>query len=48
MKILHVITTMNPSSGGPCQGIRNSDSELRKKKGIQREVVSLDNPSDSF
>ena len=48
MKLLHVITTMDPLSGGPCQGIRNSDSELRKNNGVIREVVSLDDPEADF
>ena len=38
---------MNPTSGGPCQGIRNVIPEL-KKLGITNEVVSLDNPNDNF
>lgn len=38
---------MNPSSGGPCQGIRNSIPELTKH-GIETEVVSLDSPSSEF
>lgn len=38
---------MDPSSGGPCQGIRNSIPEL-EKLGVQNEVVSLDDPTASF
>lgn len=38
---------MNPSTGGPCQGLRNSIPEL-EKLGIHREVVSLDDPGASF
>jgi hypothetical protein len=29
LKILRVIASMNPSSGGPCQGIRNSAVALQ-------------------
>ncbi len=35
---------MNPASGGPCQGIRNSIPEL-KKLGAHNEVVCLDDPT---
>ncbi|RXG13100.1 glycosyltransferase involved in cell wall biosynthesis [Leeuwenhoekiella aestuarii] len=38
---------MNPTSGGPCQGIRNSIPAL-KKIGVFNEVVSLDEPKESF
>lgn len=47
MKILHVIGSMNPESGGPCQGIRNTSEEL-SKLGVDREVVCLDDPKASF
>lgn len=38
---------MNPSSGGPCQGIRNSIPAL-KKLGVHNEVVSMDDPKADF
>lgn len=44
MNILRIIANMNPSSGGPCQGIRNSIPEL-EKLGVRSEVVCLDNPT---
>ena len=47
MKILRIIATMNPKSGGPCQGIRNS-IPVQKKVGIINEVVSLDDPNEDF
>jgi glycosyltransferase involved in cell wall biosynthesis len=47
MKILRVIASMDPASGGPCQGIRNSIPEL-SKLGAENEVVSLDDPGASF
>lgn len=47
MKILRVIASMEPSSGGPCQGIRNSVPEL-EKLGVQNEVVCLDEPNAAF
>ncbi|WP_374951916.1 glycosyltransferase [Mucilaginibacter sp.] len=47
MKLLHIIATMNPTSGGPCQGIRNSNPEI-VRYGISREVVSLDDPNSDF
>ena len=47
MKVLHVIGSMDPKSGGPCQGIRNSIKGL-KDQIDQREVVSLDDPGAAF
>jgi glycosyltransferase involved in cell wall biosynthesis len=47
MNLLHLIGSMNPKSGGPCQGIRNTATEM-EKLGIIREVVSLDDPSEPF
>ncbi len=47
MNILRIITSMDPSTGGPCQGIRNSIPEL-EKLNINNEVVCLDDPSSSF
>jgi len=41
LKILRVIESMNPSYGGPCQGIRNSIPEL-DEMGSLNEVVSAD------
>ncbi len=38
---------MNPSSGGPCQGIRNLAPELIKL-GIQNEVVCMDSPDSLY
>jgi glycosyltransferase involved in cell wall biosynthesis len=47
MQILRIISSMNPASGGPCQGIRNSVRELATR-GIRNEVVCLDDPTASF
>ncbi len=47
MKILRLIATMDPSVGGPCQGIRNAASELNRM-GVINEVVCLDDPTASF
>lgn len=41
MKILHVITSMDPSTGGPCQGVRNL-SPIMIQQGHTVEVVCLD------
>src|SRR5690606_964178 len=38
---------MDPSNGGPCQGIRNFIPEL-EKLGVQNEVVTLDSPTAIF
>ncbi|WP_041578601.1 glycosyltransferase [Zunongwangia profunda] len=47
MKVLRVITSMNPKAGGPCQGIRNSVPALRNC-GIETEVVCFDDPSTEY
>ncbi|OOQ57076.1 glycosyltransferase [Mucilaginibacter pedocola] len=47
MKLLHIIASMDPASGGPCQGIRNTNPELTHN-GVSREVVSLDSPDSAF
>ncbi|RKR82261.1 glycosyltransferase involved in cell wall biosynthesis [Mucilaginibacter gracilis] len=47
MKLLHVIGSMDPMSGGPCQGIRNTTLEL-EKLGVFREIASLDKPDATF
>lgn len=44
---LSVINTMDPMSGGPCQGIRNIFPSLNEN-GIRTEVVSLDNPDAPY
>ena len=44
MKLLNVISTMDPKTGGPSQGIRNI-SPLLIKYGIEVEILSLDDPS---
>ncbi|WP_405325938.1 glycosyltransferase [Leeuwenhoekiella sp. LLG6367-2.1] len=47
MKILRVIVTMDPSYGGPCQGIRNSIPPL-EDLGIANEVVCFDAPDSLY
>jgi len=47
MTILHVIQSMHPNSGGPCQGIRNLDESMNRL-GVTREVVCLDPPDSSY
>ncbi len=47
MNVLRVIANMKPSSGGPCEGIRNSIPEL-EKLGVHNEVVSLDEPDAQY
>lgn len=47
MKILHVITSMNPKRGGVCQVLRNLNPYLIEKE-IHVEIVSLDNEDDDF
>ena len=45
MLILNVIASMNPASGGPCQGIRHSVSAL-EELGVLNEVVCCDSPDE--
>lgn len=47
MKILHIITSMNPKLGGVCQVLRNLNPYLIEK-GIHVEIVSLDGDHDDF
>jgi glycosyltransferase involved in cell wall biosynthesis len=47
MNILHVITSMNPKLGGVCQVLRNLNPYFIDK-GINVEIVSLDNKDDDF
>ena len=47
MRLLRVIATMDPASGGPCQGIRNIVPTL-EEMGVCNEVVSLDDPNAAF
>jgi glycosyltransferase involved in cell wall biosynthesis len=47
MKILRVITSMNPKSGGPCQGIRNVNPYI-KQLGIEVEVICMDAITDEY
>ncbi|MXN91975.1 glycosyltransferase [Flavobacterium sp. Sd200] len=47
MRVLRVITSMNPENGGPCQGIRNSIPAL-EKIGVYNEVVCFDSPDAGF
>lgn len=45
LTILRVIASMNPASGGPCHGIRNSVNAL-KELGVLNEVVCCDAPDE--
>jgi glycosyltransferase involved in cell wall biosynthesis len=47
MNFLHVITSMDPRSGGPCQGIRDLASRAHEQ-GNTVEVVCLDDPKSSY
>ena len=47
MKILRVISSMNPTQGGPSQGIRNSIPEM-SKLGIKNEVVCFDKGDEDY
>lgn len=47
MKILRVINSMNPASGGPCQGIRNTVPQMTSL-GAHTEVLCLDDPKSDW
>jgi len=47
LRILHVIGSMNPISGGPCQGVRNLNT-IFSLQNIYREVLSMDDPGSLF
>ena len=47
MRILRVIASMDPATGGPCQGIRYSIPVLNSM-GCTNEVVCLDDPKAAF
>lgn len=46
MKLLHIIATVDPASGGPIEGLRRQNEVTQAD--VLREVVSLDPPSSSF
>jgi glycosyltransferase involved in cell wall biosynthesis len=47
MKLLHIIGSVNPEKGGPIEGVIKS-AEVWTRLGHQREIVSLDRPSDPW
>ncbi len=47
MKLLSVIVTMDPTSGGPAQGIRNN-LPFWKQLGIAPSILSFDSPDEDF
>src|SRR5437868_3530380 len=47
LRILHSISTVNPQSGGPIEGIKQLSKPLRAL-GCQVEVVSGDSPGEPF
>lgn len=47
MKILRIIASMDPKGGGPCQGIRNSIPEF-KKRGIDNDVLCFDSSNAEY
>ncbi|MCA1469227.1 glycosyltransferase [Bradyrhizobium sp. IC3195] len=47
MKILHIIGTADPRSGGPIEGLIRS-SEALARLGHFREIATLDHPGDSW
>ena len=47
MKILHVISSLNPKSGGPMEGVRQVGIE-KMRQGHAISVVTLDDPASPF
>src|ERR1044072_231414 len=47
MNLLHVVSSMDPRAGGPCQGIRNFAPETFER-GNAMEVVCLDDPASDY
>ena len=47
MKILHVISSVNPAGGGPIEGIKQLGTSL-ESSGHQVEIASLDPPDSVF
>jgi glycosyltransferase involved in cell wall biosynthesis len=47
MKILHIISSVNPRGGGPMEGLRQRGLRLIEM-GHQVEVVTLDDPANDF
>jgi glycosyltransferase involved in cell wall biosynthesis len=47
MKILHVISSVNPAGGGPIEGIKQLGKTL-ETKGHQVEIASLDDPKAPY
>ncbi len=47
LKILHVISSVNPAHGGPIEGVKQLGM-VNRQAGHQVEVASLDEPSESF
>lgn len=44
MKILHLLSTIDPRAGGPTEGVRQSGVDM-KSLGHEVEVVTLDDPA---
>lgn len=47
MRVLHLIGSLDPASGGPAEGLRQSCAAARRL-GIDFEVATLDRPEASF
>ena len=45
MKILHIISGVNPKNGGPIQGIRNYQNDL-VSLGIERHIATFEEPKE--
>jgi glycosyltransferase involved in cell wall biosynthesis len=47
MRLLHIISSMNPRGGGPCQSVRNL-TPCTISRGHSVEVICLDDPASEY
>jgi glycosyltransferase involved in cell wall biosynthesis len=47
IRILHVIRSLRPESGGPVEGVRRL-AQIAKQQSYELETVSLDSPGEAF
>lgn len=48
MRVLHVISSMNPQAGGVCQAVRSYIYGMKDIADINNEVICLDNPDSEY
>ena len=48
LHLLRVISSINPESGGPIEGIKQITRHLQEKRAVETTVVSLDSPDNDY